>query len=76
MKAHELERLQQDIADAKQQKARAEGALQTHMKSLATNFKCKTLKKAQTKLQDLYQEEKEVNEQLTAKLDEIEELYD
>jgi len=76
MKVEELEKLQKKIAQAKDQKARAEGALEKIKQDLEKEFGVKTIEEAQKKCEELKKELSSAEKKLEETLDKIESITD
>lgn len=76
MKVEELEKLQKRIEQAKESKAKAEGALEKIKEDLQKEFGVKTIEEAQDKLDELKKELSSAEKKLNENLDKIESMAD
>lgn len=74
MDTRKLEKLKAQIDDAKETKAKAEGALEPLMVKLNKEFDCKTLEEAEVKLKKLGVKIESMTEEFDEKLREVEKL--
>ena len=76
MKAQELEDLKEDIAEAKNKKARAEGRIEQIQEDWKKNHDCDCLQDVKVKIETLDKKETKLTKAVDEQSDEIEELLE
>ena len=71
-----VEKYKKEIANAKQEKAEAEGAVKTNTERLKSEFSVKTLNEAKRKREDLLKRRDSINEKITETMEVLEETYE
>lgn len=76
MDSRRLDELLEKLAEAKEARAKAQGALEPLMKTLKEDFGCETLEEAEKKLKELGDSIKKMETSFEEKLEEAESLIE